>query len=196
MFMADESAILQANEAELDELNAHNTGIFTTEELLMTKLVASAVAAEEAQSIERPSGERLEIDGRADLNRCIIELDAACKELEDAQARLDMSREENLQAKDGGTAHDRSILIHMEQMVQHGESAVDAALKSVDEAEVVLSRAARRRSKEAKILPLYKPLASSIEDTDFSALLIQVNTIWILNATASSSSSSSSSFHI
>ena len=61
----------------------------------------------------------------------------------------------------------------MEHMVEQGERNVDEALRTVDEAEVVLSRAARRRAKEAKVLPLYKPLAASLEDTDFSAPLIQ-----------------------
>lgn len=58
--------------------------------------------------------------------------------------------------------------------VEKGERGVDRALIAVGEAELVLARGVRRRQKERVVLPLYLPLASSLEESDFSAPLLTV----------------------
>jgi hypothetical protein len=58
--------------------------------------------------------------------------------------------------------------------VEKGERRVDLALVAVDEAEVVLARGVRRREKERLVLPLYQPMASSLEEADFSAPVLTV----------------------
>ncbi len=116
-------------------------------------------------------------DGRLGLAERVAELDSACRVLEDCQQRLTMTREEAGQnpaaPDDAGAANARSVLIHLEHEAEKAEKAVDRALVAVDEAEVVLTRAVRRRAKERTVLPLYKPLATNQEDSDFSAPLFQ-----------------------
>lgn len=58
--------------------------------------------------------------------------------------------------------------------VEKGERGVDAALVGVNEAEFVLARSVRRRQKERAVLPLYAPVASSLDESDFSAPLLTV----------------------
>lgn len=58
--------------------------------------------------------------------------------------------------------------------MEKGERGVDKALIAVGEAELVLARGVRRRQKERVVLPLYMPLASSLEESDFSAPLLTV----------------------
>jgi hypothetical protein len=104
-------------------LEAHNGRLATSEELALAKLCAAAAAAEAAQSEARPSGEKLELDGRSSLGRRVKALDEACRGLEQAQQRLSMTREEQTNSEaDGREGQDvqqeRSILIHLEHEVR------------------------------------------------------------------------------
>jgi len=135
---ADNDAVVAAQRAEIAEMEAHHAKLASSEELALAKLVAAAAAAEKAQSEDRPSGDKLELDGRSSLGRRVKELDEACRALEQAQQRLTMTREEQRKAADekgddGGGGEDddatdaqneRSILIHLEHEVRHYTSFV------------------------------------------------------------------------
>lgn len=128
----DNVAVVAAQRAEIAEMEAHHAKLASSEELALAKLVAAAAAAEKAQSEDRPSGDKLELDGRSSLGRRVKELDEACRALEQAQQRLTMTREEQRKAADekgddgGGDEGDeatdaqneRSILIHLEHEVR------------------------------------------------------------------------------
>jgi hypothetical protein len=129
---ADNESVVKAQRAEIAEMEAHHAKLASSEELALAKLVATASAAEKAQSEDRPSGDKLELDGRSSLGRRVKELDEACRALEQAQQRLTMTREEQRKAADekgnegGGEEDDdatdaqneRSILIHLEHDVR------------------------------------------------------------------------------
>lgn len=128
----DNVAVVAAQRAEIAEMEAHHAKLASSEELALAKLVAAAAAAEKAQSEDRPSGDKLELDGRSSLGRRVKELDETCRALEQAQQRLTMTREEQRKAADekgddgGGDEGDdatdaqneRSILIHLEHEVR------------------------------------------------------------------------------
>lgn len=182
---------------------AHNTKITIKEDIKVEHLVSQANAAEAAEKTDRPSGDKLEKEARAALSECIKKLDGYCKELEDvssgqcargpgphllrfalsaspdttlllqAQAELEVMKED-IKQNGGGDPSARSKLIHVEGNVESCEHKVEDALNDLDDAEVILERAVVRRTKERQILPLYRPLASSLDDSDFSAPLLDI----------------------
>ena len=85
----------------------------------------------------------MERTSRIDLKNCVTELDKASDFLDDKQQRLDGMQEELKDNENDPTM--RSMLIVIEGQVEEGERKVENSLKRLEETELLLQRALRRK---------------------------------------------------
>jgi len=171
-FDVDEKAANTVAEKELENLVEHNKDMdveMVTKRRNMEQGLRESI---ENESNLLPAGAKLERTSRIDMKQCVDQLDAASVALDEAQRELEVFQDE---AK--GSDNDMSLrknLIHAETSVEGRERDVENCLKKLDEQELLLQRALRRKAKENLVLPLYSPLASSIIGSDFSVSLLDM----------------------
>ncbi|GMI35290.1 hypothetical protein TrCOL_g2906 [Triparma columacea] len=171
-FDVDEQAASTVADKELQDLTEHNESMdveMATKRRNMEQGLRDSI---ENESNLLPAGAKLERTSRIDMKECVDELDAASVALDTAQKELDVYQED---AK--GSDNDLSLrknLIHAETAVEARERDVEKCLNKLDEQELLLQRALRRKAKENLVLPLYSPLASSMSESDFSVSLLDI----------------------
>ena len=171
-FDTDEQAATNAAEQEVQEMIDHNDKM-DNESLTKRRSMEQGLRESiENESNVYPAGAKLEKTARVDMKECVTQLDSASDELDDAQNALE-AMQEQLTANESDPSL-RSEMIIAETTVEEAERQVERLLRKLEEQELLLQRALRRKAKENLILPLYSPLASSIEESDFSVGLLNI----------------------
>jgi len=169
-FDVDEQAAEKAAEFEYEELEVHIKKIDLEDDIRRRAMEQNIQDSIDNESNKLPAGAKLEKTARVDMKECVTRLDEASDFLDESQQKLDAMQEELK-----GNENDRnmrSMLILVEGQVEEGERRVEKCLDQLEEQELLLQRALRRKAKEDLVLPLYSPLASSIIESDFSVPLV------------------------
>jgi len=171
-FEVDEEAAVKVAELEFKELTEHNEELDNEDRITVRNLEAGIKASIENESNLLPAGAKLERTSRIDMKDCVKKLDEASDFLDESQQKLD-AMQEDLKGNEKDKSF-RSMLILIEGQVEEGERQVEKYLQQLEEQEVLLERALRRKARENLVLPLYAPLATSMEESDFSVSFLSL----------------------
>lgn len=158
-FEREDAAILAAAEAEVRRISEYNAARDDSEACQLQSRDKQIRTIERAESGEAPAGRTLEIEAREWLRQAQRELDNQCAQLEDAEERLELHREEELLAGNAASGADDNVMAQLRRLIHEREGEMKRALHELDRAEATVKRAVIRRDKEAQVLPLFAPLA-------------------------------------